>query len=76
MAVGIENLIDLNLLARYDSNMKGWVQGQISNFIHAGEGELPEKGEAGVIYVKETSLYLWNGEEYQEIKPTAQWVDF
>ena len=33
MAVNIEKLIDLNLLTRYDNNMKNWVQNQISDFI-------------------------------------------
>lgn len=76
MAVNIEKLIDLNLLTRYDNNMKNWVQNQISDFIQTGDEELPEKGEIGTIYVKDTSLYLWDGEEYQEIKSAKQWVDF
>ena len=76
MGVSLQNLIDLNLLTRYDKNLKEWVSGQLS-IAPTPEGKLPETGVENTIYVSGTSLYLWDGGKYLEISAGEdEWVDF
>lgn len=43
--------------------------------IFVGNGELPEKGTAGVLYATSTDLYTWNGEGYTKMG-TLLWEEF
>ena len=43
--------------------------------IFVGNGELPEKGTAGVLYATSTDLYTWNGEGYTK-KVNLIWEEF
>lgn len=43
--------------------------------IFVGNGELPEKGVAGVLYATSTDLYTWNGEGYTKMG-TLLWEEF
>ena len=43
--------------------------------IFVGDGELPEKGVAGVLYATSTDLYTWNGEGYTKMG-TLLWEEF
>ena len=43
--------------------------------IFVGNGELPEKGTAGVLYTTSTDLYTWNGEGYTKMG-TLLWEEF
>ena len=78
MAVNLEKLIDLDLLTLYDSNMKKWVNKQITSMVHTSGGELPAVGTEGTLYIKETSMFLWNDEtqEYQEFTGGTDWEKF
>lgn len=77
MAVNLEKLIDLDLLTLYDSNMKNWVNKQITSMIHVSEG-LPEVGTEGTLYIKDTSIFLWNDEtqDYEEFVSGTDWEKF
>ena len=43
--------------------------------VFVGNGELPEKGTAGVLYATSTDLYTWNGEGYTKMG-TLLWEEF
>ena len=78
MAVNLEKLIDLDLLTLYDSNMKNWVNKQITSTVHVSGDELPTVGTEGTLYIKETSIFLWDDEaqEYQEFTGGTDWEKF
>lgn len=78
MAVNLEKLIDLDLLTLYDSNMKNWVNKQITSMVHVSGGELPTVGAEGTLYIKGTSIFLWDDEaqDYQEFTGETNWEKF
>lgn len=69
MAVSLDNLIDLNLLSHYDSNLKSWVQDQIDNEAEFEvTTELPEEGVEGKLYFTNDNIYVYTAEEgYQPV---------
>ncbi len=75
MAVDLTQLIDFNLLKRYDTNLKVWVQEAINN---AGElvfvaeiGDLPVIGNGNTLYIVGTELYSWDGAQYVKLSGGA-----
>lgn len=82
MAVALEKLIDLNLLAHYDTKLKEWVKEQIkegSNIEITKRVDLPAVGEEGKIYFVEDAILQYTTENgYQEIGGTQkfEWHDF
>lgn len=76
MAIALENLIDLTLLAYYDNKLKNWVANrmkEISSSTKFVTGELPEKGEEDILYVTEEGIKVWDPEteEYKTIASDA-----
>lgn len=70
MAVDLSKLIDFDLLKRYDTNLKNWVEKKIiseNNVIFITENSLPNVGDMTVLYVTEDSIQLWNGSEYIKV---------
>ncbi len=68
MAVDLTQLIDFNLLKRYDTNLKVWVEEAING---AGElvfvatmADLPAIGNGHTLYIVGTELYSWDGAQY------------
>lgn len=67
MTINIEKLIDLPLLTYYDENIKKYILDKIAtsgggNTVFCPDGELPEKGEVGILYILPDSLKIWNDE--------------
>lgn len=71
MAVDLNKLIDFDLLKRYDTNMKTWVQQTIlksSNLVFAAsKTDLPEVGNGNVLYIVGNELYYWDGGQYIQL---------
>lgn len=79
MALKLENLIDLNLLSRYDENIKKYIAGEIAkigeNIIFTTKSELPITGKKNILYVTEDSVLVWTGNKYTDMsnpEPTTK----
>lgn len=69
-------VLDTHVLWRYQKGE--WIPLTTSakdSVIFVGDGELPEKGTAGVLYATTTDLFTWNGEGYTKMG-TLIWEEF
>lgn len=76
MAVDLNKLIDLNLLTRYDNNLKSWILNQIGagqGIVFAPRDSFPQVGENNVLYVDDDKIYRWDQstQDYKIINPTS-----
>lgn len=71
MAVDLTQLIDFNLLKRYDTNLKVWVEEAINGageLVFAAEmADLPSVGNGHTLYIVGTELYSWDGAQYVKL---------
>ena len=69
-------VLDTHVLWRYQQGE--WIPLTTSakdSVIFIGDGELPEKGTAGILYATATDLFTWNGEGYTKMG-TLLWEEF
>ena len=70
MAVDLTKLIDFDLLKRYDTNLKNWIEKKFvseNKLVFITENSLPNVGDMTVLYVTEDAIQLWNGSEYIKV---------
>ena len=70
MAVDLTKLIDFDLLQRYDTKLKSWVEKKIiesNQIIFITENSLPAVGNMNLLYVTEDSIFLWDGSAYIKV---------